>query len=136
MKFSVGVMGAVVLSVAASAVAAEEQGVASSMLCAVTHTVSCDSLGDCIIGPASAVNLPVFLKFNPDQGTVESARQGGERRTSKIAHVGGAGDYMVFLGDEGDSGWSATVTKSTGSFTGTVSEEGLGYVIFGSCLAN
>lgn len=134
MKFSVGVIGAVVLSTAAAGVTAEEQGDSSSLLCAVTYTVSCDSLGDCIEGPASAVNLPVFLKFDSEKKVVESARQGGERRTSNIVHMGTAGDVMVFLGDEGDSAWSATINKSTGSLTGTVSEQGVGYVIFGSCL--
>ena len=120
MKFSVGVIGAVVLSTAAAGVTAEEQGDSSSLLCAVTYTVS--------------VNLPVFLKFDSEKKVVESARQGGERRTSNIVHMGTAGDVMVFLGDEGDSAWSATINKSTGSLTGTVSEQGVGYVIFGSCL--
>jgi len=136
MKVSVGVLGALVLFSAAVGVTAAEQEGSSSLLCAVTYTVSCDSLGDCVEGPASAVNLPVFLKFDPEKKVVESARQGGERRTSSIVHMSNEGDGMVFLGDEGDSGWSAMISKSTGSFTGTVSEQGVGYVIFGSCLAN
>jgi hypothetical protein len=115
---------------------ADEEGAGDSLLCAVTHTVSCDSLGDCFIGPASAVNLPVFLRFDRGKRVVETARQGGERRTSNVVHVSDEGDAMVFLGDEGDSGWSAMISKSTGSLTGTVAEQGVGYMIFGSCLSN
>ena len=85
-------------------------------------------------GPASAVNLPVFVKFDRENKLVESARQGGERRTSNIDYVAGTNDTIVLLGDEENSGWSATVTKSTGNMTATVSEQGMGYIIFGSCL--
>ena len=62
MKLSIRIMGAVVLAAASVGLMADEQVGASSMLCAVTSAVSCDSTGDCINGPASAVNLPVFVK--------------------------------------------------------------------------
>ena len=65
---------------------------------------------------------------------MESARQGGERRTSKIGYSAAAGDTIVLLGDEENSGWRATVNKATGSLTATISEQGMGYIIFGSCL--
>ena len=80
------------------------------------------------------MNLPVFLKFDRENKLVESARQSGERRTSNIDYVAGTNDTIVLLGDEENSGWSATVTKSTGNMTATVSEQGMGYIIFGSCL--
>ncbi len=67
MKFSVSVFSAVVLSAASVGLMAGEEVDTSSMLCAVTYTVSCDSLGDCREGPAAAVNLPVFLKFDREK---------------------------------------------------------------------
>jgi hypothetical protein len=134
MKFSVMVLGVAALSTASVDSMAEAQAGASSMLCAVTSTISCDSAGDCIAGPASAVNLPVFVKFDRENKLVESARQSGERRTSNIDYVAATDDTIVLLGDEENSGWSATVTKSTGSLTATISEQGMGYIIFGSCL--
>jgi hypothetical protein len=136
MKLSVMILGAAALSAASADLMAEEQVGVSPMLCAVTLTVSCDSAGDCIEGPASAVNLPVFVKFDPESKSVESARESGDRRTSNIDYVADVGDSIVLLGDEQDSGWSATVTKSTGDFTATISEQGMGYIIFGSCLSD
>ena len=134
MRFRANFLGAVVLAAASVDAMAEDKAGASKMLCAVTSTISCDSAGDCLEGPASAVNLPVFVKFDRENKLVESARQGGERRTSNIDYVAGTDDTIVLLGDEENSGWSATVTKSSGNMTATVSEQGMGYIIFGSCL--
>jgi hypothetical protein len=118
----------------AVAVASQQGDGTSSMLCAVTHTVSCDGNGECLNGPATAVNLPVFMLFHPEKNIVESAMQGGERRTSEITSVGGKGDVLVLLGDEGANGWSMRIDKAGGSLTGTIAADGLGYLIFGSCL--
>ena len=121
------------LSTASAGLVASEQG-SSSMLCAVTSTVSCDPQGNCIVGPASAVNMPTFMNFNLEKKVVESARQGGDRRTSKIVSISSQGDVLVLLGDEGTNGWSATIHKSSGNLTGSVATDGIGYLIFGSCL--
>lgn len=133
MKLSHKVISAVMLSTASAGLAASEQA-SSSMLCAVTNTVSCDPRGDCIVGSADAVNMPTFMNFDLEKKIVESARKGGDRRTSKIVSISGQGDVLVLLGDEGTNGWSATIHKSSGSFTGSVATDGIGYLIFGSCL--
>ena len=133
MKLSYKMISAVMLSTASAGLAASEQG-SSSMLCAVTSTVSCDPRGDCIVGPADAVNMPTFMNFDLDKKIVESARKGGDRRTSKIVSISNQGDVLVLLGDEGTNGWSATIHKTSGSLTGSVATDGIGYLIFGSCL--
>ena len=97
--------------------------------------ISVTVLGALLCSTASAVNLPVFIKFDPGNKVLESARQGGKRRTSKIEYFASTDDTIVLLGDDVNEGWSATVDKSTGSLTATVSEQGMGYIIFGSCLA-
>jgi hypothetical protein len=124
------------LSLASAGSPASEQGVGTSILCAVTNTVSCDATGDCLKGPANAVNLPVFIKFYPEKKVVESARGGGEHRTSRITGVSKKGDLMVFLGEDGESGWSTTINKSSGNLSGTITADGVGYLIFGSCLTH
>jgi hypothetical protein len=135
MKFTYQIIAAGILC-AASAVSAtgDQAGGTSSMLCALTNTVSCDNDGDCLEGPATAVNLPVFMLFHPDKKVVESATQGGDRRSSPIASVGGEDDLLVLLGSEGTSGWSVRIDKASGSLTGSIVTEGVGYLIFGSCL--
>ena len=124
------------LSVAATGAQASEQGGSTSMLCALTNTVSCDATGDCLKGPANAVNLPVFMRFHPEKKLVESAKGGGEPRTSKIGSVNSEGDLMVFHGQDGTSGWSVTINTSSGNLSGTIAADGAGYLIFGSCIAH
>lgn len=136
MKSRSRIIAAIMLSVAAAGVHASEQGGGTSMLCAVTNTVSCDTMGDCRKGPANAVNLPVFMRFHPEDKIVESAKGGGERRTSKISSVSSKDDLMVFLGEDGASGWSVAINRSSGSLSGTISADGMGYLIFGSCIAH
>ena len=122
---------------AASAItgtAAAEGGGPAKTLCAITSTLICDVTG-CVRGPANAVNLPVFVKVDTKNKVVETAKEGGDRRTSKILSSHAAGDTLVLLGGELGHGWSATMDQATGSFTGTVAGDGIGYMIFGSCLA-
>lgn len=135
MKSSLMLVGALVLSGLSTGLFASGHGGGNTILCAVTQTVSCDTAGTCIEGPATAHNLPVFLKFDTEKKLVEDAKAGGERRSSKIASVGGGDDALVMLGADGDNGWSATINKSTGSLTATVAVDGEGYLIFGSCLS-
>jgi hypothetical protein len=104
-------------------------------LCAITSTLTCDVTG-CVRGPANAVNLPVFVKVDTKNKVVETAKEGGDRRTSKILSSHAEGDTLVLLGGELGHGWSATMDQATGSFTGTVAGDGIGYMIFGSCLAH
>jgi hypothetical protein len=135
MKVKIQIIAAGMLClVSAVAATGQQSGATSSMLCAVTHTVSCDHDGECLNGPATAVNLPVFMLFHPEKNIVESATQGGERRTSKITSVGGKGDVLVLLGDEQTKGWSMRIDKASGNLTGTIAADGTGYLIFGSCL--
>jgi hypothetical protein len=42
---------------------------------------------------------------------------------------------MVFVGEDGEIGWSTTINTSSGSLSGTISADGVGYLIFGSCIA-
>jgi hypothetical protein len=135
MKVSLQLIAAGIFCLTSAVAAASQQGGGtSSMLCAVTNTVSCDNDGECLNGPATAVNLPVFMLFHPEKKIVESAMQGGERRTSEITSVGGKGDVLVMLGDEEANGWSMRIDKADGSLTGTIAADGAGYLIFGSCL--
>lgn len=123
----------VVLSSTSMGIAAAAESPASAMLCAITGTVSCDAI-ECMRGPADAVNLPVFVKFDTQAKTVETAKAGGERRTSKIVSMQSEGDSLVLLGGEMGKGWSAAVDQVTGDFTSTIAEGGAGFILFGSCL--
>ena len=117
-----------------SGLAVAESSTPAKSLCAITSTLSCNVTG-CVRGPANAVNLPVFVEVDTKNKVVETAKEGGDRRTSKILSSHAEGDTLVLLGGELGHGWSATLDQATGSFTGTVAGDGIGYMLFGSCLA-
>ena len=104
------------------------------LLCAVTGTVSCDAQGDCIEGPADAVNLPVFLKIDVQNKVAQSVRVGGEQRTSEILSIHEEEGALVLLGVDQGAGWSTTIGEDDGRLTLSVSGVGIGYMAFGACI--
>lgn len=122
------------LTTASLGLSAADLDATAPMLCAVTHTVACDSAGDCVDGAADAFNLPVFLKIDSANKVVVSAKGGGERRTSKILKINTEGDGIVLTGFEKKGGWNAVIDKATGKMTVSAAEQGVGYLVFGSCL--
>lgn len=124
----------VLLSVSTGAVIADEASGSPPLLCAVTYTMACETQGDCVEGPPDAVNLPIFMKIDPEKKVVETARKGGERRTSKILSTTIQGDTLALVGFDHQHGWSAAIDKVTGKMTVTAAEQGVGYIIFGACL--
>jgi hypothetical protein len=104
------------------------------LVCAVTHTASCDDQGHCVEGPANAVNLPTFIKLDAQKKIAASVRVSGEQRTSEILGVHEEGGALVLLGVERSGGWTAVVGKSTGKLTLSVAHEGMGYLVLGACI--
>ena len=104
------------------------------LLCAVTGTVSCDARGECIEGPAEAVNLPVFLKIDAQNKVAQSVRFGGEQRTSEILSMHKEDGSLALLGVDQGAGWSMTIGESDGQSVLSVSGAGMGYIAFGACI--
>jgi hypothetical protein len=103
------------------------------LLCAVTSTASCDAQGECIEGPANAVNLPVFVTIDVPSKIAQSTRAGGEKRTSEISSVQKGEGALVLLGVDQGAGWSVAIGESSGKMTLAVSGDGVGYLAMGTC---
>ncbi len=134
MKVILQFSGLVALLLGSMGVLAGKYDGSSPLLCAMTQTVGCDGAADCGEGPASAFNLPIFVKFDAQKKEVITAREGDKRRTSKISEVKKADEFLAFVGFEPDGGWSATIDTKSGNITGTVALNGNAYIILGSCL--
>ena len=119
---------------AATGIAAAEGAATTKTLCAITSTLTCDVAG-CVRGPANAVNLPVFVSIDTENNVVEAAREGGDLAHVQDLEHTDPGRHPGAAGRRTQRGWSATVDQVSGNFTGTVADNGVGYIIFGSCLA-
>lgn len=123
-------------SLLACSVALPAQATPERAICAVEQAIACPPFEPCARNLAGAVNLPILLKIDRPAGVVISRRDSGGERISKIA--GEAGDeasHVIHGIDEGNP-WSLRVNLTTGRFTLTSAQEGVGYVAFGLCSAS
>ena len=103
------------------------------LLCAVTNTVSCDSQSRCNEGPATAVNMPVFIKIDVQAKKVQSMTGSGDERISDILEVHQEEEAVVLRGFEQSAGWSAAISASSGHLTVTAAARDTGYMLLGAC---
>ena len=134
MKSTVNTLLGAALFAASTLTAAAALDGSVPLLCAVTGTVSCDAQGECVDGPAEAVNLPVFLKIDVPNKVAQSVRAGGEQRTSEILSSYQEKGSLVLLGVDQGAGWSTNISESDGRLTLSVSGAGIGYLAFGACI--
>ena len=134
MKACFRTVGLLTLLVGTTGVFADKFDGSSPLLCAATQTVSCDSVVDCVKGPADAVNLPVFMKFDAEKKEVITAKESDEPRTSRVLEVDNQENALVFVGIDPAGAWGASIDKATGDMTLSIAVDGTGYLVFGSCI--
>ena len=134
MKACFRTVGLLTLLVGTTGVFADKFDGSSPLLCAATQTVSCDSVVDCVKGPADAVNLPVFMKFDAEKKEVITAKESDEPRTSRVLEVDNQEHALVFVGIDPAGAWGASIDKATGDMTLSIAVDGTGYLVFGSCI--
>ncbi len=106
------------------------------MICAVTHAISCQKARDCRSGSARDINLPLFLKINPEKNEILSVKENGERRTSVIKQTTMDKDnrFVIYQGVEQGGAWSTVIDKATGSMTISIAAgNNDAYIVYGAC---
>lgn len=116
-----------------STAAANAGELTGPLVCAATDVAGCKEDEHCLQGAASVFNLPVLIKVNPADKTVESARMGGERRVSAIDRVETREGVLILQGTDERAAWLATIWLDSGRLTVTAAREGEAYVVFGAC---
>ncbi len=109
------------------------------MICAVTQAISCQKGGDCISGSAGDLNMPLFLKINPEKNEIVSKKENGEKKVSIIKQTSRDADnhFVIYQGVEQGGAWSTVVDKTTGSMTISIAAgENDAYIIYGACSAS
>ena len=114
MKAKSQALGLLALAIAATGATADSADGSAPLLCAATQTLSCGPVGDCFKGPANAVNLPVFMKFDLQKKEVVTAKESAEPRTSKILEVNDQGDALMLAGIDPAGSWSGAIDKASG----------------------
>ena len=101
------------------------------LLCVPIEIVECEAAGKCVNTTAEGVNLPQFIKVNFKEKTLSAAQEGGP--TTPIKHVEREDGRMIMHGGQNGRGWSVVISEETGKMSATVTEDQVGFVIFGAC---
>jgi len=101
------------------------------LLCAPIEVVECDAGGKCYDGTAESVNIPQFIKINFKERILTDAEEGG--RTAPIKHFERDNGRLIMHGGQGGRGWTAVISEETGKMSATISEERVGFILFGAC---
>ena len=125
-----GITGAVALWAPIASAEAPKQAI-----CAMQQAVVCGSVEVCERVLPAAVNLPALMRFDVAAGVIESRRENGDVRTSKIAASSDESDALVLNGIDDGHPWAMRVDVESGNFTLTVLRAEEGFLGFGVCSA-
>ncbi|MFV1986416.1 MAG: hypothetical protein ACC682_04005 [Gemmatimonadota bacterium] len=120
------------LLVSVSALAAQ----ATPLVCSLTQAVECDeTLGCETFSPEIAA--PTFLHIDLDRSVVTIL--GPEERRGEATEVQTVADFeghTILTGTQRDRGWSMSISKADGGMSLTISDDHVGFVVFGRCIAS
>jgi len=124
--------GCVLATAGMAASAADMIDGAKPFICAATTATLCEPHADCTQGPAESVNIPLFLRVDLKAQAVESIREDGARRVSKVTSTEESDGHMILHGSEQGLAWSASISKKTGKMIVTGGRDN-GFIVFGAC---
>jgi hypothetical protein len=106
-----------------------------SLLCAVIETFECGPVGECQRGTAESIDIPQFLKINFEEKTISSTPETGQVRRTKIRNMEQFESKLILQGVQKGKAWSMLINEVTGKVTLSASDEQVGFVVFGACIA-
>jgi len=103
-------------------------------VCALLDLSSCEAGNGCEAETPESVDIPRFLFVDVQQAKISGTRQGGRLLTTKIERARTLGDFLVLEGAEGSLSWTVTVGQAEGQMSLGAVGDGVGFVVFGSCV--
>ena len=105
----------------------------SPLLCSVISASECSLEDGCVVGTAETYDLPQFVKLDFQKNMISEVGENSLKRESKIKNHERIENKIVIQGVENGRAWSVIVDEKTGKMSAAVSEERIGFVVFGAC---
>lgn len=102
------------------------------LLCAVIQVVECSAGGDCSPVQPEVANIPRFLKINFKKKIISATEDSGIKDVTQIKNIGHVSGKMILQGSENGRGWTMVISEETGKMSATVSDDQVGFVVFGA----
>jgi hypothetical protein len=115
--------------------AAQLEG-SEALLCAVGQITECDADGKCHPVTTEMAKIPRFLKINFEKKIISATEESGRTDVSTIKNFERVDDRLILQGAENGRGWTMVISEETGEMSATVSDEEVGFVVFGACTKN
>ncbi len=110
------------------------------ILCSVITVIECTPAANRQVS-AESIGMPQFLRVDVAQKKVWPAADREGKRVSEIKRVERLNGMLILQGadagvrDKRDTtGWTATISETTGRVTLTAAGEKMAFVVFGACL--
>jgi hypothetical protein len=131
MRTILGLLVVAVICVGANRVALAKFDGSVPLLCAPIEVVDCEFGGKCFTGNAESVSLPQFVKVNFKEKVLSAVDD--PSRTTPIAYTERNNGRLIMHGGQNGRGWTILISEETGKLSATISEEGVGFIVFGAC---
>ena len=101
------------------------------LLCAPIQAIDCDVEDPCLRGTPDDVNIPNFFRINLQEKMITAVKEGG--RQTAIKNIERINGKTILQGVQDGRGWTMIMSEHTGKMSATVSDDGVGFVVFGAC---
>ncbi len=105
------------------------------LVCATSETFDCAAARQCVADAPEGVNIPRLIRIDFAAKKAYTKGLNGPERVSEIGvqqiHEG----RLILQGVQGGYGWSVAISQATGAMSLTIADDGVGAVVFGTCMA-
>lgn len=102
-------------------------------ICALTKAYECDINQECSERSLAEMELPRFVRIDFEKSSIISLDKNVKRAGTEIGRVEKLEGITVLQGVE-QRAWSIALGQESGSLTLSVSGDGHGFIVFGSCM--
>ena len=102
------------------------------LLCAVIQVIECGAGSECVEVSAETAGIPNFLIIDFENRTIRATEQSGRKETTAIQNVQHVDGKLILQGAENGRGWSIVIDEESGKMSASVSDEAVGFVVFGA----
>ena len=104
-------------------------------LCAVINAVECVVEDGCRQGSLESMDIPQFVRVDLKRRKISanSKEEGEDKREAKIIKFVRTDGALIMQGVQGIRGWSMVVGERSGKMSASISEEQVGFLLFGAC---
>lgn len=122
---------AMVIGLVTSGAAAQD---VEALICETDQSFDCAPGSTCVEDDAEAIGLPSILHVDLKTDQVVGTMPDGTDLKADFAGEVLKDGRLVVTGIQAGLGWSMTVAKETGTMALAISGDGIGFVVFGSCV--